>query len=186
MLGPRQELKVDFTLKRFGYHNTKDVGVHILEVSYILNERKTLKKRLKITVLDVPKKAVLESVAISDDGTTGDEERDHAVYIQKIKLKGRHFLYFREFYKGKPVHAVRLGELNKSSGFAAAGEVGFRKKIYVAFPHSDKGLTYLTVNSISGTIEEKRMTDAKNTRKDTPQIQKIDRQAQNKRQRTKR
>ena len=63
------------------------------------------------------------------------------------------------YFEGKPVYAMRLVKIPKNSDFVVAGVIGTQRKLHVAFPNLETGLTILTINSIDGTVESRRKTE---------------------------
>lgn len=158
-LRPQKEYRQTFPLKYFGYHNILTKGKYSIVVKFIATEKNTLTKTVHLDIVDVPKGAVIHSIEIHQEKTARQPDPGEANFIRKIQWDNRYFLYFINLFEGKPVHAVRLTEIPKNSDFVVAGEIGTRRNIHIAFPNLKGGLTFLSINSIDGTVESRRKTD---------------------------
>jgi hypothetical protein len=156
-LGSAQSMTVRVPI---GYPRIPTPGTYQIKVTLETLKQRVSAKPIEVTVAEVPNDAILSRITLSRVGYEAAKpelERQVAV-VDQIKIGDKIALFYRVFnapkWGGKISHAMRLATLDKPVTVLVVGAYGDEKPVVVAFPHSPRGLTLLTVNSVDGTIEK--------------------------------
>jgi hypothetical protein len=165
-------------MERFRYAELPEPGEYQIKATLTTAEGKVTSPVLRFTAIEPPTNTILSSHPVPYEGFKVNRPKDEQpqAVVQQIKLGGRTFLVYRQFFApkdgGTTSMTVRLAELPGKCEVAVTGEFGDWKPLTITYKTSPTAEPVkLVINSVDGkpwTAEEERQLQERLKREAAP------------------